>query len=96
MNRRTRYHFRLYVAGGAPNSAQAVANLNALCRAHIPDRYEIEIVDVFREPKRALADRIFMTPTLVRLAPAPVIRIVGNLSNADAVLQALGPETAIQ
>lgn len=96
MTRRARFQFRLYVAGGAPNSAQAVANLSALCRAHIPDRHEIEIVDVFREPKRALADRIFMTPTLVRLAPAPVIRIVGNLSNADAVLQALGLETAIQ
>ena len=66
------FKFRLYVAGDAQNSAQAVANLTALCRAHLPDRHEIEVVDVFREPKRALADGIFMTPTLVKLAPSPV------------------------
>lgn len=96
MNRRTRYQFRLYVAGGAPNSAQAVANLNALCRAHLPDRHEIEIVDVFRDPGCALANRIFMTPTLVRLAPAPVLRIVGTLSQSQSVLQALGLLPALQ
>ena len=63
MSRRALFKFRLYVAGDALNSAQAVANLNALCRAHLPDRHEIEVVDVFREPKRALADDIRMTPT---------------------------------
>ena len=50
--RRARFKFRLYVAGDAQNSAQAVANLNALCRAHLLDRHEIEIVNVFREPAR--------------------------------------------
>ena len=77
------FKFRLYVAGDAQNSAQAVANLTALCRAHLPDRHEIEVVDVFREPKRALADGIFMTPTLVKLAPSPVRRIVGTLSQTQ-------------
>lgn len=90
MSRRALFRFRLYVAGGAPNSAQAIFNLAALCRAHLPDRHEIEVVDVFREPKRALADGIFMTPTLVKLAPSPARRIVGTLSQAQPVLQALG------
>ena len=49
-------------------------------------------MDVFREPKRALADGIFMTPTLVKLAPPPVRRIVGTLSQTQTVLQALGLE----
>ena len=93
MNRRVKFKFCLYVAGDAQNSAQAVVNLTALCRAHLPDRHEIEIVDVFREPKRALADGILMTPTLVKLAPSPVRRIVGTLSQAQPVLQALGLET---
>ena len=84
------FKFRLYVAGDAQNSAQAVANLTAICRAHLPDRHQIEVVDVFREPKRALADSIFMTPTLVKLAPAPVRKIVGTLSQERPVLQALG------
>jgi len=87
------FKFRLYVAGGTQNSAQAVANLNAICRVHLPDRHDIEVVDVLREPKRALADGILMTPTLVRLAPTPVERIIGTLSQTQTVLRALGLET---
>ena len=88
-HRPPRFKFCLYVAGGAQNSAQALVNLATLCREHLADRHDTEIVDVFREPKRALADGIFMTPTLVRLAPAPVRRIVGTLSQTQTVLQAM-------
>jgi circadian clock protein KaiB len=84
--------FLLYVAGDTPNSLLAAANLAALCLTHLPGRHEIEFVDVFKEPGRALADRIFMTPTLVRLAPLPVRRIVGTLGQPEALLQALGLE----
>ena len=93
-SRRARFKFRLYVAGDAQNSTQAVANLTALCRAYLLERHDIEIVNVFREPKRALADGIFMTPTLVKLAPSPApTRIVGTLSQTQPVLQALGLDT---
>ncbi|HVC01632.1 MAG TPA: circadian clock KaiB family protein [Steroidobacteraceae bacterium] len=90
MSRRVLVKFRIYVADNALNSAQALANLEALCRAYLPDRHHIEVVDVFREPKRALADGIFMTPTLVKIAPAPTRSIVGSLSRTDLVVQALG------
>ncbi len=93
MSQATRFKFRLYVAGDALNSAQARANLAALCRAHLAGRHEVEVVDVFKEPKRALADAIFMTPTLIKLAPLPVQTIVGTLSQTQAVLQALGLES---
>jgi circadian clock protein KaiB len=83
------YSLRLYIAGDAVNSAQALANLRALCRSHLPERHSIEIVDVFREPERALADGIFMTPTLVRLAPLPLRKIVGTLSDVPTLMQAL-------
>jgi circadian clock protein KaiB len=89
-NRPIAFKFQLYVAGDAQNSVQAIANLRAMCRAHLQDQYEIEIVDVFLEPKRALAEGIFMTPTLLKLEPAPVRRIVGTLSQTQVVLQALG------
>ena len=95
MSRRALFKFLLYIAGDTPNSTQAVANLNALCRLHLPGQYEIENVDVFREPQRALANRIFLTPTLIKLAPAPVVRIIGTLSQPEAVLQALGLEMAV-
>ncbi len=90
MSRSVHYKFRLYVAGDALNSAQARANLAALCRAHLAGRHQIDVVDVFKEPQRALADAIHMTPTLVKLAPLPERRVVGNLSQTQTVLQALG------
>jgi circadian clock protein KaiB len=92
VNRRVMFRFRLYVAGGALNSTQAIANLRALCHTHLPDRHQIEIVDVFREAKRALAEEVFMTPTLIRVAPLPVRRIVGTLRDTRLVLVSLGME----
>jgi circadian clock protein KaiB len=87
---RSTFKFKLYVAGDAPNSLQAVANLNAFCREHLPDRHQIEIVDVFREPKRALDDGVLLTPMLVKFLPTPICKIVGNLSQTQTVLLALG------
>ena len=89
------FKFRIYVAGDSLNSAQALSNLAALCRANLPDRHQIEVVDVFKDPKRALADGIFMTPTLIKLAPSPVRRIVGTLSQTQTVLLALGLESYV-
>jgi circadian clock protein KaiB len=90
------FKFRLYVAGGALNSVQAISNLKALCQVYLPERHEIEIIDVFQEQRRALVDGILMTPTLVKLAPTPVTRIVGALSQSQVVLQALGLEPIVQ
>ena len=92
MSRQGMFRFRLYVAGDGLNSAQALANLTALCRAHLPQQHLIELVDVFKDPQRALADGIFLTPTLLKLSPKPVCMIVGTLSHAQPVLQALGLE----
>lgn len=90
------YKFRLYVAADALNSAQAQANLMALCRSYVPERYEVELVDVFKEPQRALTDGIFLTPTLVRLAPLPVRRIVGTLSQTALVVRAMNLDGGIE
>lgn len=86
------FRFRLYIAGDALNSSQAVTNLRALCLARFPGRHAIDIVDVFAEPARALADAVFITPTLLKLAPAPARRIIGNLSQTQRVVEALGFE----
>ena len=84
------FAFRLYVAGDAPNSLQAIANLTQLCETHLPGCHEIEIVDVLQDPKRALTESIFMTPTLVTDSPYPGHRIVGTLSQTESILQILG------
>ena len=90
MSRPLKFKFRLYVAGDTLNSAQARANLVTICRDYLSDRYEIEIVDVLKDPKRALVDGIFMTPALVKLKPAPEKKIVGTLAQTETVLQTLG------
>jgi circadian clock protein KaiB len=83
---------RLYVAGQAPNSAAAIRNLGILFPGGEASGQpvEIEIVDLLKEPLRGLADGVVLSPTLVRFAPPPVRRVVGNLSNHGAVLLALG------
>jgi circadian clock protein KaiB len=89
MNRPIVFTFLLYVAGDTQNSASAVANLTTFCRTYLPERHGIEVIDVFREPKRALADGILLTPTLIKLSPAPVLRIIGTLSDTQSLLTAL-------
>jgi len=80
---------RLYVAGRAPNSLRAIANANAICDEHFASGHELEIVDVLDHPQQALADGIVVTPTLLRVLPLPVLRVVGNLSDTSQVLLAL-------
>lgn len=89
------FKFRLYTADDAPNSADAIANLNAFCETYLPGRYEIEIVDVYKEPKRALAEGVSMTPMLIKLAPVPVCRIVGTLARSQPLLLAFGLNTLV-
>jgi circadian clock protein KaiB len=84
------YVFRLYIAGGAPNSVRALANLYAICHKHYPDSHRIEVIDVLNEPLRALAEAILVTPTVVKISPAPEQQIIGNLSEEEEVLRALG------
>lgn len=81
---------RLYVAGRAPNSIKAIANLEAICEQHLKGGYHLEIVDVCEQPQRALADGIIVTPSLAKVSPAPVSNVIGNLSDTGSVLAALG------
>lgn len=80
---------RLYIAGLAPNSVRAIANVKAICYEHFASRHELEIVDVQWHAQRALADGIIVTPTLLKLRPVPIQRVVGDLSNTAQVLLTL-------
>src|SRR6185295_4019082 len=81
---------RLYIAGRAPNSLQAIANLEAICKEHLKDFHRLEIVDVLENPQRAMAEGVLVSPSLAKLAPLPAANVVGNLSDKDKVLAALG------
>ena len=81
---------RLYVAGDAPNSLQAIANLEVICAEYLKSGHKLEIVDVLENPRRAMAEGVLVTPSLTKLSPQPVAQVVGNLSDKRQVLIALG------
>ena len=86
----TTLRLRLYVAGVAPNSLRAIANAQAVCATYFRDDHELEVVDLMAEPARAAHDRVIVTPTLIKLAPAPEKRVIGDLSDSAQLLTALG------
>jgi circadian clock protein KaiB len=83
---------RLYVAGNAPNSRRAIANVTAICAEHFKAAHEMEIVDLLEQPERALADGIVVTPTLLKVLPLPVQRMIGDLSDINQVLLTLSSQ----
>jgi circadian clock protein KaiB len=87
---------RLYIADNAPNSVRAVANLEAICKEHLKSPFKLEIIDVLEYPQRALADGILVTPSLTKVSPAPATKVVGNLSDTNIVLGALGIKASVE
>ena len=84
-----RYVLRLYVAGTTPCSARAVENLRRICDELLVGRYDLEVVDVYQDPARARDEQIIAVPTLVKKLPAPLRRILGDLSDREQVLVGL-------
>lgn len=84
-----RWNLRLYVAGQTQRTKAALANLKKICDEHMPDRYEIEVIDLIQNPKLAAGDQIIAIPTLVRKLPKPIKKIIGDLSNEERVLVGL-------
>ena len=83
------WNLRLYVAGQTPKSLQAFANLKHICEEHLAGRYNIEVIDLLKNPQLAKGDQILAIPTLVRKLPEPVRKIIGNLSDTERVLVGL-------
>ncbi|WP_264048405.1 circadian clock KaiB family protein [Methylobacterium flocculans] len=83
------YRLRLYVAGQTVRSMAALANLKRVCEEHLAGRYDIEVIDLVKNPQLAAGDQILAIPTLVRRLPEPLKRMVGDLSNTEKVLVGL-------
>ena len=84
-----RYVFRLFVTGILPNSVRAVANSKAICEKYLKGRYELEIIYIYQQPAMALEEEIIAIPLLVKRFPLPEERVIGDLSNVEAVLKGL-------
>lgn len=83
------YVLRLYVTGQNSRSERAVASIRRICEEHLGGRCELTVIDVLERPHLAEQERILATPTVVRQAPPPSRRIIGDLSDLRRVLDGL-------
>lgn len=83
------WELRLYVAGQTTRCRVAFENLKRICEQHLAGGYHIEVIDLVENPQLSERDKILAIPTLVKRLPAPVRKIIGDLSNAERVLVGL-------
>jgi circadian clock protein KaiB len=85
-----RYVLRLYVTGSTARSTRAIENMRQICDGHLRGRHDLEVVDLYEHPEAAAEENVFAAPTLVKLRPAPLRRVIGDLSDRARVLVSLG------
>jgi circadian clock protein KaiB len=83
------YVLRLYVTGTTPRSVAAITNIRRLCEEHLKDHYDLEVIDIYQQPALAQGEQIIAAPTLIKKLPAPLRKVIGDLSNHDRVLLGL-------
>jgi len=84
-----RYLLRLYVVGDSPKTRLAIANLQELCEKRLKGRYQLEVVDISKNSQVAISEQIVAIPTLVKVLPLPIRRIIGDLSKPQRVIVGL-------
>ena len=87
------YILRLFVSGASVKSQQAIQDIKMICEEHLPGHYELEVVDVYQQPRLAVAAHVVATPVLVRERPLPLRRFIGRFSNSAQLLHRLGLRT---
>jgi circadian clock protein KaiB len=84
-----RYKLCLFVTGSTPRSVRAIANMRKICEENLRGRYDLEVIDVYENPDATRELQIIATPTLVKILPEPLRRIIGDLSDKERVLAGL-------
>ena len=87
--KRAKYILRLYVTGSSGRSLRAVRNLKKLCDEHLSNDYDLEVIDIYKDPEAAREAQIIAAPTLVKKLPQPIRKFVGDLSNTQKILVGL-------
>ena len=83
------YVLTLFVTGASDVAARAIRSVRTLCEHHLPGHYQLEVVDIHRDTALMMAHDVLASPTLIKEAPLPRRRLVGDLSNTSRVLAAL-------
>jgi circadian clock protein KaiB len=89
-NRSEPYVLRLFVTGSTKRSARAIENVRQICDTHLKGHHALEVVDLYEHPEAAVRDEIVAAPTLLKLRPGPLRRVIGDLSDRRRVLASLG------
>jgi circadian clock protein KaiB len=84
------YVLRLFITGTTSRSSRAIANLRRVCEERLHGEYDLEVVDIYQHPAAAQEHQILAAPTLVKMLPLPLRRIIGDLANEERVLAGLG------
>ncbi|MEO6549383.1 MAG: circadian clock KaiB family protein [Ferruginibacter sp.] len=85
-----KFILQLYVSGMSPKSMEAIGNLKRLCDEHLQDAFELEIIDIYKNPEIAAEHHIVFSPSLIKRLPLPTKTLIGTLSDKDKVIKALG------
>lgn len=88
-SQREKYLLRLYVTGTTPQSIRAISNIKEICEEHLKGRYELEVIDLYKQPGLASGEQIIAAPTLIKKLPLPLRRIIGDMSATEKVLVGL-------
>lgn len=80
---------RLYVAGQTPKCQTAFMNLQKICNEQLKGKFQIEVIDLLKNPQLSREHQILAIPTLVRKLPVPIKKIIGDLSDTERVLVGL-------
>ncbi len=83
---------QLYVSGMSPKSMAAIENINRICKEHLEGAFDLEIVDIYKDPQQAAEQQIVFSPALIKRYPIPKKILVGSLSDESKVIKALGIE----
>ncbi len=81
---------QLYVAGMSSKSMEAIENIKKLCTQYLQDSYDLEIIDLYKNPEMALEQHIVFSPSLIKLQPLPRRTLIGSLANSEKVKRLLG------
>jgi circadian clock protein KaiB len=84
-----RYVLRLFVTGTTTRSLRAIANMRRICEESLAGRYDLEVIDIYQQPEATRELQVIATPTLIKVLPKPLRRIIGDLSDREKVLAGL-------
>ncbi|MEQ9549437.1 MAG: circadian clock KaiB family protein [Coleofasciculus sp. G3-WIS-01] len=88
-NNRVEYCLRLYIAGTTLKSIRAIETIKSICEDYLPQRYTLDIIDIYQQPELAQQAQIFATPTLIKTLPLPLQRIIGDMSKTEKIIVGL-------